>query len=123
MYYSSTGVTTGTGYISYSTNTTCNTLSCEPKYEYFSNHNISESSISNIETGRIEKGKESSQSFTNDYGDYSSLVQCKSEYIILPRSLKPLEISEIREYCPSCRNRIKKKTWKFCPSCGESLEN
>ena len=74
------------------------------------------------ETGRVEKGSRSDQSFGNDYSKYSWAVNYISEYQILPRSAKPVEISEIRSYCPGCRTRIKKKTWKFCPSCGESLD-
>jgi hypothetical protein len=75
-----------------------------------------------IETGRVEKGDTSNQSFGSDYGNYSSWVSYTSEYQILPRSVKPIEVSEIREYCPGCGTRMKKKTWKFCPNCGESLD-
>lgn len=74
------------------------------------------------ETGRIEKGGKSNQSFSNDYGSYSMFSSYTSEYQILPRSTKPVEVSEIRSYCTGCGTRIKKKNWKFCPNCGESLE-
>jgi hypothetical protein len=85
----------------------------------FRNSSISSTSI---ETGRIEKGGSSNQDFSSGYGNYSFLCSHKSEYQILPRSVKPVEVSEIREYCTGCGSRIKKKTWKFCPSCGESLD-
>lgn len=74
------------------------------------------------ETGRIERGTQSDQSFGKDFGKYHWAVSYTSEYQILPRSVKPVEVSEIRSYCPGCRTRIKKKTWKFCPNCGESLD-
>jgi hypothetical protein len=75
-----------------------------------------------LETGRVEKGESSNQNFGSDYGNYSWSHTYTSEYQILPRSVKPVEVSEIRSYCPECGIRIKKKTWKFCPSCGESLD-
>lgn len=74
-----------------------------------------------METGRIEKGEKSDQKFGDDYSKYVSFPSYTSEYQILPRSVKPVEVSEIRSYCPECRTRIKKKTWKFCPNCGEDL--
>jgi hypothetical protein len=74
------------------------------------------------ETGRIEKGERSGQTFGSDYGTYSSLWTYVSEYQILPRSTKPVEVSEIRSYCTGCGTRIKRKAWQFCPTCGESLD-
>jgi hypothetical protein len=75
-----------------------------------------------LETGMVEKGSKSDQSFGNDSGSYSLYSSYTSEYQILPRSTKPVEVSEIRSYCTGCGTRMKKKTWKFCPNCGESME-
>jgi hypothetical protein len=83
----------------------------------YTTHNLSKS----IETGRIESGSNSDQSFGTDYGNYSFIYECASAYHILPRSTKPVDVSEIREYCTECGSRIKKKTWKFCPTCGEKM--
>ena len=75
----------------------------------------------NIDTGMIVGGKQSDQCFKTVYGEfnayYSNIVLMKIE----PESNKPKEISELRNYCPGCRTRIKKSSWKFCPSCGETL--
>lgn len=79
-------------------------------------------SADTIETGRIEKGEKSNQKFSNDNGTYNSYASFVSEYKILPRSAKPVEVSEIRSYCPGCGTRMKKQNWKFCPTCGESLD-
>jgi hypothetical protein len=79
-------------------------------------------SSSILETGMIEKGSKSDQSFGSDSGTYSMYSSYTSEYQILPRSTKPIEVAEIRSYCTSCGTRMKKKTWKFCPNCGESLD-
>lgn len=75
-----------------------------------------------LETGRVEKGENSNQDFGTDSGSYSWYYSYTSEYQILPRSVKPLEVEEIRSYCTCCGIRIKKKTWKFCPSCGNKLD-
>jgi len=74
-----------------------------------------------IETGRVEQGSKSNQEFSNSNGNFSWIWTYSSEYQILPRSVKPVEVSEIRDYCTECGSRVKKKTWKFCPSCGEKL--
>jgi hypothetical protein len=75
-----------------------------------------------LETGRVEKGGKSDQKFGSDSGSYSWFCSYTSEYQIMPRSGKPVEVTEIRTYCPGCGTRMKKKTWKFCPDCGESLD-
>lgn len=75
-----------------------------------------------VETGRIEKGDVSAQSFGNYYGDFESYYFATTEYNLLPESQKPIEVKDLRHYCPGCRVRIKKASWKFCPSCGETLD-
>jgi len=87
-----------------------------------SDSTVRSKSANSIETGRIEKGGKSNQSFDNDNGTYNSYASWTSEYKILPRSAKPVEVSEIRSYCPGCGTRMKKQNWKFCPTCGESLD-
>jgi hypothetical protein len=124
----STFTTTTSGNISYTSGTT-NTYFCAQNpvtintlgYLTSSNNTVSKSSDS-IETGRIEKGSKSKQSFDNDNGTYNSYASWTSEYKVLPRSAKPVEVSEIRSYCPGCGTRMKKQNWKFCPTCGESLD-
>jgi hypothetical protein len=87
-----------------------------------SNQSLNMNIAGSLETGRVEKGEASDQTFGSDYGSYSSSYESVSEYQIMPRSTKPVEVSEIRSYCPGCGTRIKKSSWKFCPSCGESLD-
>ena len=87
-----------------------------------SDQSVNMSMAASLETGRVEKGDTSNQNFGSDHGTYHWAHTYTSEYQILPRSVKPIEVSEIRSYCPECGVRIRKKTWKFCPSCGESLD-
>lgn len=75
------------------------------------------------ETGRVEQGEKSNQKMDTGYGNFNSWTSSTVKWQILPVSAKPVEASEIRNYCPSCRTRIKKSSWKFCPSCGENLKD
>ena len=72
-----------------------------------------------IETGRIEAGSNSNQTFqqvskTFDYFSFHTV-----EYKLLPVSQK-INTSEdinVKRYCTNCGTR-KKPEYKFCPSCG-----
>ena len=78
-------------------------------------------SAGSLETGRTEMGAASGQSFSQDNGSYNSYTSNETTIQILPESLKPVEVSEIRNYCSGCGTRIKKTSWKFCPSCGTEI--
>jgi archaellum component FlaG (FlaF/FlaG flagellin family) len=71
-----------------------------------------------LETGRIEKGKSSDQHFSTTNGSFNSYEFFTERIKLLPNSMKPVETSEIRNYCTNCGTRAKKAGWKFCPSCG-----
>ena len=85
----------------------------EIKYEQYSSNSL--------ETGRTDKGEKSDQSFSTSSGDFNFYTTIVWEWNLLPISQKPLEISMIRDYCTNCRNRIRAKTWQFCPKCGGKL--
>jgi hypothetical protein len=78
-------------------------------------------STNTIETGRVEAGPSSSQSFSTAYGNFNSWASSTQTIKILPTSHRPVENSEVRNYCTNCGSRAKKSTWKFCPSCGSKL--
>lgn len=73
------------------------------------------------ETGRIEKGSHSNQSFdyVNIDFEYWSF---KNETIhILPKSQKQFSSSDLeKKYCPECGRKLKEK-FKFCPYCGTKV--
>lgn len=71
------------------------------------------------ETGRIEKGKTSDQVFEQVSADFNWYHSNMVSYKLIPESQKPVEVSTLRNYCTSCGTRVKKSSWKFCPSCGE----
>ena len=78
-------------------------------------------SSKSIETGRIERGNTSNTELKNGSGNYSYYMNHSVTWKILPNSQKPVEVSELRNYCSGCGVRIKKANWKFCPSCGNEI--
>jgi len=74
-----------------------------------------------VETGRIEKGDSSDQLFETVNGNFSMFATSSVSIKLLPESQKPVEVSSIRNYCTNCGTRMKKQSWKFCPSCGTKI--
>lgn len=74
-----------------------------------------------IETGRVEKGSSSNQSFKSVNLDFNTFPKFTSQWKILPNSQKPIEEKDLIEKCPKCTAKIKKSSWKFCPNCGNQL--
>lgn len=72
-----------------------------------------------IETGRVEKGSVSSQHIGSTIAEFCPFSFHIASFKILP--LSQVEASQIRQYCPECRCRIRKSSWKWCPQCGEEL--
>jgi len=73
------------------------------------------------ETGRIEKGNSSNQTFETVNGNFNYFASNTVSIKLLPDSQKPVESSSIRNYCTDCGVRMKKQTWKFCPNCGSKF--
>ena len=73
-----------------------------------------------IETGRVEKGDTSKQSFTNSYQDFKYNTCHEIAFKILPLSTKNKTTEDIRQYCTECGTKTK-TNFKFCPSCGNKL--
>jgi len=74
-----------------------------------------------IETGTVEKGGDSNQSFTTVNKNFDYYHSYKSTWKILPYSQKNIEIDEIKVYCPECGTKAKKSSHKFCYNCGTKL--
>jgi len=75
---------------------------------------------SSIETGRIEKGESSSQSFSVVDMEFESHCLSSIIYHLLPESQKPIETKEIKCFCSECGKKAKDKD-KFCSGCGTKL--
>ena len=78
------------------------------------------SSKKSIETGRVEKGDKSKQSFTNSYQEFNYNVEHQITFKILPLGTKNKTTEDIRQYCTECGTKTK-TNFKFCPSCGNKL--
>jgi hypothetical protein len=77
-----------------------------------------------IETGRIEQGSTSNQSFINDYKNFSTYAFHSQEFHVFPESRIPKE--SLVQYCPCAKHvKIKKagknSFWKYCAECGIKL--
>ena len=71
-----------------------------------------------IETGRVEKGSNSDQSFTYDNSSFNIYPFTTDSWKIKPKSTKPVVIEDLITYCTECGSKRKKDTHKFCPHCG-----
>ena len=121
-----TNINTGSPFIGGNTFVTTSMGTSNTPTSFYSNTtpegpNIrSKKSKKSIETGRVEKGEKSDQTFTNSYQNFEPYTTNVIEYKILPISTKNTTVEEIRQYCTECGVKIK-KNYKFCPSCGNKI--
>jgi hypothetical protein len=73
-----------------------------------------------IETGRVEKGEQSNQTFTNSHEQFHYYTSHTIQFKIQPKSTKNINVEEIRQYCTECGTKMK-SNYKFCPSCGNKI--
>lgn len=74
-----------------------------------------------VETGRVEQGSSSNQSFKTVNKEFNAWAVSTSVWKLLPESQKPIEKKDLIEKCPRCSTKLKKQSWKFCPECGNEL--
>jgi hypothetical protein len=79
-------------------------------------------SKSTLETGTVEKGSNSNQSFTYVNKEFNSYTTATSYWKILPESQKPYEKQDIKVFCTNCGTKRKKDSHKFCPNCGKMYQ-
>jgi len=70
------------------------------------------------ETGRIDKGSASSQSFGHDYSSFETYYTWQTKWKILPLSQKAVASEDLKTFCTNCGARKKRGSHKFCPNCG-----
>ena len=90
---------------------------------YFTNSSLTSgtvntNSLRSLETGRVEKGSDSEQSFTYDNSSFRSYAFATNWWKIKPQSTKPITREDLVTYCTECGSKRKKDTHKFCPHCG-----
>jgi hypothetical protein len=111
-YYGDMTWTTSLSSVSYNTNAN-STLN-------FGNTTPAGPNKRSIETGRVEKGGKSEQTFTNTFENFNYFTSHKVKFKILPVSNKNVESNEIRQYCTECGVKLK-SNYRFCPSCGNEI--
>lgn len=96
--------------------TSFNCMASDLNAESFGNDQLL--SCSSMETGRIEQGSESDQSFTRVDKKFEDFPFRTLEFQILPLSQKPVSTTDLtKRFCHECGRKIKEK-FKFCPFCG-----
>ncbi len=112
-YYGNTFTTTSTNTF-YNTSLTSGTFSTSNTVL----KNNDSSPTRHVETGRVEKGSVSDQSFTYDSSSFHSYAFATNWWKIKPQSTKVVMREDLVTYCTECGSKRKKDTHKFCPHCG-----
>jgi hypothetical protein len=113
-YGNSTFTTSGTNMI-YNSTLTSGTINTN---SFFNNDNKIKKSSRQVETGRVEKGSNSDQSFTYDSSSFNSYPSTTNWWKIKPKSTQVITKDDLVTYCSECGSKRKKDTHKFCPQCG-----
>ena len=74
-----------------------------------------------VETGRVEKGGSSDQSFKTVDKTFNHYTCSTSIWKILPVSQQVFEKQDLKVYCANCGKKRKKDSDKFCSSCGNKF--
>ena len=93
-------------------------FACEDSLDNASYTKKATSPLRHIETGRVEKGSNSEQTFTYDNSQFYSYPSETNWWKIKPISTKAVVKEELITYCTECGAKRKKDTHKFCPHCG-----
>lgn len=76
------------------------------------------SEVRHLETGRVEKGSDSDQSFTYDNSTFNTFATWSNWWKIKPVSEQVMVKEDLVTYCTECGSKRKKDSHKFCPHCG-----
>jgi hypothetical protein len=94
----------------------------QTNYSSGDSNSLNEVFNTKMETGRVEKGEESKQEFTDVDLEFQKYHISSVLYQILPESQKPVETSEIKKkFCDECGSKVLKDTSKFCHECGTKI--
>ncbi len=107
-----------TSFTTSSTNTFYNASLTSGTNAFTTSGTVLRNSSRSMETGRVEKGSNSDQSFTYDNSSFYNYPSTTNWWKIKPQSTKPLVREDLVTYCTECGSKRKKDTHKFCPHCG-----
>jgi hypothetical protein len=109
--------TTGTNAV-YTSNSSLTSGTFNTSNTFLNNPDKVKKSKRHLETGRVEKGSDSNQSFTYDNSSFSSYPSTTNWWRIKPKSTQVVTKEDLVTYCTECGSKRKKDTHKFCPHCG-----
>ena len=82
---------------------------------------VTKQTISNIETGRVEHGDYSNQTFKNVDYTFEYVPFYIKNIKLLPTSRKQYSASDLKKaYCTNCGKKLSPK-FKYCPACGTKI--
>jgi DNA-directed RNA polymerase subunit M/transcription elongation factor TFIIS len=93
----------------------------ESKYDQQPRNRSFAKKSKSVETGRVEQGSSSNQSFKTVSKNFNIWTVSTSVWKLLPDSQRPVEKTDLINKCPRCSTKLKKTSWKFCPECGNEL--
>ena len=114
-WYGNTTFTTSSTNTFYNASLTSGTINTN---SFLNNTDKIKKSTRQLETGRVEKGSNSDQSFTYDTSSFSSYPSTTNWCKIKPKSTQLVTKEDLVTYCTECGSKRKKDTHKFCPQCG-----
>jgi len=109
--------TTGTNAV-YTSNSSLTSGTFSTSNTFLNNPDKVKKSKRQLETGRVEKGSNSDQSFTYDNSSFNSYPSTTNWWKIKPKSTQVVTKEDLVTYCTECGSKRKKDTHKFCPQCG-----
>jgi hypothetical protein len=109
--------TTGTNAV-YTSNSSLTSGTFSTSNTFLNNPDKVKKSKRQLETGRVEKGSNSDQSFTYDSSSFNSYPSTTNWWKIKPKSTQLVTKEDLITYCTECGSKRKKDTHKFCPQCG-----
>ena len=110
--------TTTSGTVSYNSTSGTYTTTNEPVLFSSSVKPTLGKKLIEIETGRVEKGSNSDQSFVYDNSSFEYYSFHTNWWRIKPMQDKSFTKDDLVVYCTECGAKRKKDNHKFCPHCG-----
>jgi hypothetical protein len=111
-----------TNSINFSDSFSDNGLKSSPTRSMSGTKKLMKTSLSNeVETGRIEQGSHSGQTFKLDSTSFNSYPSWESKWHIVPLSEKTVTREDLVLHCTHCGTKRKKDSHKFCPFCGNKF--
>lgn len=74
-----------------------------------------------VETGRVEKGSVSDQTFNYDYTKFEYSYSWISQWKLLPESRKVVTIDDLVVFCSNCGRKRRNDKENYCPKCGNKF--